>query len=76
MDTDWKRPALWGAAFGVAAVLTLFMGLALILWYTSRPKAWNADALKGISSTAVQIFTFNFNQDEGQRVPRFLCCRE
>jgi len=57
--TDWKRPVLWGTAFGVAAVLTLFAGIALIHWYTSRPKAWNADAIKGISSTASQYFSFD-----------------
>jgi len=45
-----------GAAFGVAAVLTLFMGFAPIHWYTSRPKAWNADAIKGISTTVGETF--------------------
>src|ERR1035437_1615734 len=64
---DWKRPVLWGAAFGVAAVLTLFVGLALIHWYTSRPKAWNADAIKGISTTASQYFSF----DESDKVSKF-----
>jgi hypothetical protein len=65
--TDWKRPALWGAGFGVAATLTLFVGFALIHWYTSRPKAWNADVLKGISSTASQYFSF----DESDKVSKF-----
>ena len=65
--TDWKRPAVWGAAFGVSAVLTLFVGFALIHWYTSRPKAWNADAIKGISTTASQYFSF----DESDKVSKF-----
>ena len=65
--TDWKRPVLWGAAFGVAAGLTLFVGLAFIHWYTSRPKAWNADAIKGISSTASQYFSF----DENDKISKF-----
>jgi hypothetical protein len=65
--TDWKRPAIWGAAFGVAATLTLLVGLALIHWYTSRPKAWNADAIKGINTTAVQTFGF----DDSDKVSKF-----
>lgn len=67
LRTDWKRPALWGAAFGVAAVLTLSVVLAVIHWYTSRPKAWNADAIKGISTTATQYFSF----DESDKVSKF-----
>ena len=65
--TNWKRPVLWGAAFGAAAVLTLFVCLALIHWYTSRPKGWNADAIKGISTTASQYFSF----DESDKVSKF-----
>ncbi|HZB87319.1 MAG TPA: hypothetical protein VE291_01560 [Terracidiphilus sp.] len=65
--TDWKRPVLWAASFGVAAALTLFVCLALIQWYSSRPKGWNADAIKGISSTASQYFSF----DESDKVSKF-----
>ena len=64
--TDWKRPVLWGATFGVAAVLTLFTLLAATHWYTSRPKAWNADAIKGISTTAVETSTL----DESDKVSK------
>jgi hypothetical protein len=63
--TDWKRPVLWGASFGVAAVLTLFVIFEVINWYSSRPKKWDTDAVKGISTTVSQIFTFDNNQMKG-----------
>ena len=60
--TDWKRTVLWGASFGVAAVMTLFVLFAALNWYTSRPKGWDTNAIKGISSTMSQTFTIDNNQ--------------
>ena len=54
--TDWKRPVLWGASFGVSAVLALFILFLGTHWYTSRPKGWDADAIRGISSTVGETF--------------------
>jgi hypothetical protein len=65
--TDWKRPVLWGSAFGVAAGLTLLVGLGFIYWFTSRTKEWNSVAIKGISTTASQYFSF----DESDKVSKF-----
>lgn len=63
--TDWKRPVLWGASFGVSAVLTLFILFLGIQWYTSRPKGWDADAIKGISSTVDESFDLEDNKMKG-----------
>jgi hypothetical protein len=63
--TDWKRSVLWGASFGIAAALTLSISLAVIYWCTSRPKAWNVNAIKGISSTADEYFDLDNNKFKG-----------
>ena len=42
----WKRLALISASFGAAFGITIASIFGLVMWYQSRPKLWNSDALK------------------------------
>jgi hypothetical protein len=66
MTIDWKKPAIFGAAFGIAAVLTAIAAFGIFYWYSSRPTSWDADTIKSISTTAVQTFTLNERKTNSQ----------
>jgi hypothetical protein len=64
VPVDWKRSAIWGASFGVAAVLVVVAALGLFHWNSSRPKSWDASTIKGVSSTVTQTFTINEKENK------------
>jgi hypothetical protein len=59
IGTWMKKTAIFGAAFGIAAMLTMFAIFGLLHWYGSRPKPWNAETIRSISTTATQSFTLD-----------------
>ncbi len=56
---DWKRPVIFGASFGVAAVASILTAMGLFYWYHSRPRTWDASKIKGVNSTVSQTFALN-----------------
>lgn len=56
MPIDWRRSAVVGASFGLAVAGALIAAGGLFYWYSSRPQSWNANTVKGISTTVSQTF--------------------
>jgi hypothetical protein len=44
---SWKKLVLVSSSFGVAFAVTIAAIYALTMWYQSRPRAWNTNAIKG-----------------------------
>lgn len=63
MPFEWKKAAIFGAAFGIAAAITLLAAAGLIYWLSNRPKGLDPAAIKAVTSSAVETFTL----DEGKR---------
>jgi hypothetical protein len=55
---------IFGASFGVAAVVAIVAALGLFRWYSSRPKPWDASTIKGVSSTVTQTVTLNEKENK------------
>ena len=55
---------IFGASFGVAAVVAVVAALGLFRWYSSRPKPWDASTIKGVSSTVTQTVTLNEKENK------------
>lgn len=53
----WKRLVLIAASFGAGFALTLSLVVGMVTWHQSRPKPWNAEAIK--ASYASLEFTMN-----------------
>ena len=64
MPFDWKKPAVFGAAFGVAAALTLPIVGGFIYWLSNRPNGMDTTSIKAVGSRASQTFTVNDEQKE------------
>ena len=67
MPFEWKRPAVFGAAFGVGIAITLLTVGGIIYWLSNRPKGLDTKAIKAISSRASQTFDVN---DEKKEITR------
>src|SRR5262249_48963513 len=64
MPFEWKRPAAFGAAFGVATAITLLIVGSIIYWVSNRSKGLDSTAIKAVSSRASQTFTVNDEKKE------------
>jgi hypothetical protein len=64
MPVEWKRPAVFGAAFGVATPITLLICGGSIYWLLNRPKGLDSTAIKAVSSRASQTFTVDDEKKE------------
>jgi hypothetical protein len=64
MPFEWKRPAAFGAAFGVAIAITLLIVGGIIYWLSNRPKGLDSTAIKAVSSRALQTFSVNDEKKE------------
>ena len=53
MAFDVRKTAVFGAAFGVAAVLAA----VAVHWFASRPKGWDSNSIQCAKLTVVQTFT-------------------
>jgi len=67
MPFEWKRPAAFGAAFGVATAITLLIVGGFIYWLSNRPKGMNTAAIKAVSASVSQ--TFNVNDEKKEITP-------
>ena len=64
MPLGWKRSAVFGATFGVAAAATLLIVGGIIYWISNRPKGLDGTAIKAVSSRASQTFSVNDEKKE------------
>ncbi len=67
MSFNWKKIAIFGAAFGAAAGLALSAIGGLVLWLESRPSGMDNSSVKAVTSRASQ--TFNLSQDQKAMIP-------
>lgn len=56
MPFEWKKTAVFGAAFGIAVSITLLLIGGFIYWLSNRPKGLDTTAIKVVSSRASQTF--------------------
>jgi|SRR5208283_438597 len=64
MPFDWKKPAVFGAAFGIAAAITLLIVGGFVYWLSNRTKGLDTTAIKAVSSRVSQTFTVNDEKKE------------
>ena len=58
-----RKKAVFGAAFGMAAALTLIVAGGFIYWLSHRPKGMDATAIRAMTSSATQTFV----EDDAKR---------
>ena len=62
MPFDWKRPAVFGASFGLGAGTIVVAAVGFFYWHSSRLQSWDANTIKGLSVTVSQTFDLNEQQ--------------
>lgn len=55
----FKKTILFGLAFGCAFAITAVLAMAVLKWYSARPKPWNAEAITCVSATVVPTYNYN-----------------
>ena len=61
VNQSFKKWLFIGAGFGAGAVLLAVLVIGGVAWYSSRPKAWNGDAIRASFSTDLWDVDDNFN---------------
>ncbi|MGO4516393.1 hypothetical protein AB4Y89_11400 [Terriglobus sp. 2YAB30_2] len=59
MSIEWKKTTIFGATFGIAAAITMFLAGGVISWLSNRPKQLDTTAIKAVDSRATQTFTID-----------------